>query len=117
MKGMSKFTRHSTRISPMEFSSSPFVGDFSLWLHLLGLLLCLMVILPFKFTGWHNDRIINMPSTGRGRVIFVLDGDPLVHKKKVSINFLFLDFIGGAFYMLILTFGLGFYCISRSMKL
>ena len=58
-----------------------------------------------------------MPSTGRGRVIFVLDGDPLVHKKKVSINFLFLDLIGGAFYKLILTFGLRFYCISRSMKL
>ena len=58
-----------------------------------------------------------MSSIGRGRVIFVLDGHPLVHKNKVSINFLFLDLIGGAFYMLILTFGLGFYCISRSMKL
>ena len=58
-----------------------------------------------------------MPSTGRGLVIFVLDGHLLLHKNKVSINFLFLDLIGGAFYMLILTFGLGFYCISRSMKL
>ena len=46
-----------------------------------------------------------MPSTGRGQVILVLDGDPPVHKNKVSINFLFLDLIGGAFYVLILTFG------------
>ena len=45
-----------------------------------------------------------MPSTGRGRVILVIDGDPL-HENNVSINFLFLDLIGGAFHVLILTFG------------
>ena len=51
MKGMSKLTRHSTRISPIELNSRSLCIKFSLWMHLLGLFLCLMVILSFKFIG------------------------------------------------------------------
>lgn len=55
--------------------------------------------------GWRNERIINMPSTGGGRIVLVVDGDPPAHKNKVYINFSFLDLMGEVFYMLILTFG------------
>ncbi|KAI8539653.1 hypothetical protein RHMOL_Rhmol09G0199600 [Rhododendron molle] len=37
-----------------------------------------------QFKGWHNERIVNFPSTTAGRVIVVLDGDPPAHKKKVQ---------------------------------
>ncbi|KAH7839315.1 hypothetical protein Vadar_002557 [Vaccinium darrowii] len=37
-----------------------------------------------QFKGWHNERVVNLPSTTTGRVILVLDGDPTAHKKKVQ---------------------------------
>ncbi|CAL5343124.1 unnamed protein product [Camellia sinensis] len=37
-----------------------------------------------QFKGWHNERVVHLPSTKSGRIILVLDGDPPAHKKKVQ---------------------------------
>ncbi|CAL5407001.1 unnamed protein product [Camellia sinensis] len=37
-----------------------------------------------QFKGWHNERVVQLPSTKSGRIILVLDGDPPAHKKKVQ---------------------------------
>ncbi|CAK9169930.1 unnamed protein product [Ilex paraguariensis] len=37
-----------------------------------------------QFKGWHNERVIHVPSTNAGRIVLVLDGDPPAHKKKVQ---------------------------------
>ncbi|XAR51148.1 hypothetical protein NMG60_11005698 [Bertholletia excelsa] len=37
-----------------------------------------------QFKGWRNEREICMPSLKRGRILLVLDDDPMPHKNKVQ---------------------------------
>ncbi|KAJ9693276.1 hypothetical protein PVL29_012147 [Vitis rotundifolia] len=50
-----------------------------------------------QFKGWRNERIIRMPSTGGGRIVLVLDGDPPAHKNKVHevVKIMEVEFGGG----------------------
>ncbi|GFS31126.1 protein CTF7 [Actinidia rufa] len=37
-----------------------------------------------QFKGWHNERVVHLPSVKEGRIILVLDDDPPAHKKKLQ---------------------------------
>lgn len=35
--------------------------------------------------GWRNERVVCMPKVEGGRIVLVLDSDPVAQRKKVKI--------------------------------